>query len=263
MELITKAEFARLCGVTAPFISQEIKKGNIPIVGRGWSSKIDLTHKKTVAFLNARTRRFEPKPRPPVAPVVVEKPKPRSVEVIEAKKPKRAKTKSKKKSRPQKATAPEKPEDLEVSCVQYLPDPGPEDLERQNNYSGGPRGDDEDLAHQFSDDAPYQIPPEYAQHVKTVESIRQIRIKTAKEEGSLISRDLVKRVLAEIYTVDVNQWKTLAANLAAKLAAAYGKNDDKSVRAAEKIVDVEVHSILEHTKRIIDGFVESTREGKK
>jgi hypothetical protein len=246
MELITKSEFARLCGVSAPHITQEIKRGNLPVVGCGRRSRIDLSHKAVIFFMNGVRRNSKPKLLPPVFRSLESKP------IVQ--KPRRKKSKPKQQD----------PDSLKVFRAEQTLDPKLEDqYERQNNYSGGLQEDDEELTYQFSDDAPYQIPPEYAQHVKTVESIRQIRIKTAKEEGSLINRDLVKRVLAEIYTVDVNQWKTLAANLAAKLAAAYGKNDDKSVRAAEKIVDMEVHSILEHTKRIIDGFVESTREGKK
>jgi hypothetical protein len=115
----------------------------------------------------------------------------------------------------------------------------------------------------YSDDAQLDVSKDLARYVRTVESIRQTRIKTGKEEGSLIDRDMVKRVFAQLYTVDTNQWKTLAANLAAKLAAAYGRNDDGSTRTAERIVDVEVHSILERVKRGAGEVINLALEAQK
>jgi hypothetical protein len=91
--------------------------------------------------------------------------------------------------------------------------------------------------------------------LKTIEQVKQLQTKVMKERGLLIDRALVKKVFSQIYTIDVNEFRTLAPNAAPEIGAAVGVDDDATLLQIEEIINSGVFSILEHVKRIIDDFL--------
>ena len=53
-----------------------------------------------------------------------------------------------------------------------------------------------------------------ADRLKVISQIQQIQVKTAQQRGELIDRALVQRVISKLYTIDVNEFRTLGPNLA-------------------------------------------------
>jgi hypothetical protein len=103
-----------------------------------------------------------------------------------------------------------------------------------------------------------------ANRLKAIEAVKQAQIKNAKDRGQLISRDLVRQVLAQIFTIDVNEWRTLSANLTPELASVFGIHDAEKLIEAEARIDQEVFAILQHSKRITNDFLKSIEaEGLK
>jgi len=94
-----------------------------------------------------------------------------------------------------------------------------------------------------------------ADRLKVIEQVRAIQLKTDKERNNLIERALVRRVLGQIYTIDVNEFRTLGLNLAPELAAAAGIDDSEIILKIGELIEKEVFKVLQHIKRLINDFL--------
>lgn len=95
--------------------------------------------------------------------------------------------------------------------------------------------------------------------LKILEQIRQIQVKTKKERQELISRELISKVFAKLYMVDVNEWRTLGANLAPEIAAIAAIDDDETIIKVGEAIEKEVFIVLQHVKRIVNDFLKTIK----
>jgi hypothetical protein len=86
-----------------------------------------------------------------------------------------------------------------------------------------------------------------------------LELKTKKERGQLIDRELVKAYDAKSAAIDAQELLTLGQRISANLAAAFGKDDPKSKIKAKTIVDKEVFGAIEHKKRMREDFLKSIK----
>jgi hypothetical protein len=93
--------------------------------------------------------------------------------------------------------------------------------------------------------------------LKAIEQIRAIKQKTDQARRNLIDRALVAQAFAKIYAVDVNEFRTLGANLAPGLASIFGADRPDLILQAEQSIEAEVFKVLGHVKRIINDFLKS------
>jgi hypothetical protein len=108
----------------------------------------------------------------------------------------------------------------------------------------------------FPDDQPIVVNSANVNMIKLYEAIRQSRVKTAKEQGSLVSRDRIIQLFAKLYTVDANEWKTLPANAASEIAAVCGQEDKDTTLRIEQILEQKVYAILRHIQRMMLSYVD-------
>ena len=101
------------------------------------------------------------------------------------------------------------------------------------------------------------ISKQSADRIKTIAQIQQIRVKTEEMRKELIPRVLVQRIISKLYTIDVNEFRTLGPNLAPEIAALAGIDDSETIIKIEAIVEKEVYNILRHVKRLMDDFLKS------
>ena len=197
MKLVSKAEFARLAGVSTPAISKAIKDERIVIFGKGRLAKIDALHPINLQYINS----IEDHP-----------------------------TAGGKKS----SSVPNKP--------------GPAPL---------PPIEVEDLTKLLDSDNLGALSKQSADRLKTIAQIKQIQINTEKLRNDLIPRVLVQRIISRLYTIDVNEFRTLGPNLAPEIAALASIDDSETIIKIEAIVEKEVYNILRHVKRLMDDFLKS------
>lgn len=93
--------------------------------------------------------------------------------------------------------------------------------------------------------------------LKAMEQIEQIRLKTQKERQELVSRDLVKRVFAKIYTIDVNELRTIGDKLAPDIAALCDVDDAETILKVNQRIEKEVYKSLHHIKRLVSDYLKS------
>ena len=98
--------------------------------------------------------------------------------------------------------------------------------------------------------------------LKVVEQIRKLQVETQKVRQELVARLLVQKVFAKLYMIDVNEWRTLGANLSPEIAAIAGIDDNEVIIKIGEVIEKEVFVILQHIKRIMDDFLKSI-EGDK
>lgn len=94
-----------------------------------------------------------------------------------------------------------------------------------------------------------------ADKLKIIEQIRQLQVKTKKERRELISRDLVSKVYAKLYMIDVNEWRALGANLTPEIAACASIDNNEVMIKIEQVIEKEVFVILQHVKRTMNDFL--------
>jgi hypothetical protein len=99
--------------------------------------------------------------------------------------------------------------------------------------------------------------------LKIFEQATLENIKVQEKEGKLISRELVSRVFAKIYTVDTEQLRALEDNLTPKICGVFGISEDstESVKV-KKEINVAVSKALSHIKRLIDSHLVSVGDKK-
>ena len=85
---------------------------------------------------------------------------------------------------------------------------------------------------------------------KTLEQVKHLQVKTSKERGELISRDIVKLAFAKLFKVDTGELRTLGAKLAPDIASIFGISDDAKILEAKEYIEEEVFVVLKHIKRI-------------
>ena len=96
--------------------------------------------------------------------------------------------------------------------------------------------------------------------LKTIEQVKQLQTKVQKERGLLIERELVIKFMSQLYTIDVNEFRTLAPNVTPEIGAAAGIDDDAVLLKIEETINTAVFSILEHVKRLTDDFLTEVGE---
>ncbi|MCK5127564.1 MAG: hypothetical protein KAR42_15010 [candidate division Zixibacteria bacterium] len=96
-----------------------------------------------------------------------------------------------------------------------------------------------------------------ADRVKTIAQIQQIRVKTEEMRKELIPRFLVQKIISKLYTIDVNEFRTLGPNLSPEIAALTSIDDSETIIKIEAIVEKEVYNILRHVKRLMNDFLKS------
>lgn len=94
-----------------------------------------------------------------------------------------------------------------------------------------------------------------AERLKVIADIESKRLKTEEARKKLISRELVRKVFGQLYIIDTNEFKTLGANVAPKVAAIAGVDDNQKILQMVESIDKEVHLILEHIKRELNDFL--------
>ena len=102
-----------------------------------------------------------------------------------------------------------------------------------------------------------QLSKPMLEQLKLIEQIRGMKQKTDTARMKLIERDFVAQVFAKIYAVDVNEFRTLGANLAPVVCSIAGVDSPEISLQIEKAIEERVFKVLAHVKRIIDDFLKS------
>jgi hypothetical protein len=98
--------------------------------------------------------------------------------------------------------------------------------------------------------------------LKAIEQIRAIKQKTDQARLKLIDRALVAQAFAKIYAVDVNEFRTLGANISPVVGSIAGVDRPDLLLQIEQAVNAEVFKVLGHVKRIINDFLKSVEAEK-
>lgn len=88
-----------------------------------------------------------------------------------------------------------------------------------------------------------------------LETLLKVRVERQHKRRELIERTLVQSVFSKLYSVDVNELRTLGAKLAPALCGIMGCDDPEVVLAVEKTIDGEIIKSLAHIKRLMDEFL--------
>lgn len=207
MNLISRAKFARLAGVTKQAVSNAIKADKIKLTGAGRLAKIDLDNADNIVYLETENRERH--------------------------------------------------------------SPGEDVAEGETKTAGSDKpgaGEDINLADYLHENIAMSdlslLSKQSAERLKIIAQIKQIQVKTEKDRGELISRELVSRFLGKMYTIDVNEFRPMGASLAPELAAIAGIDDSEKIIKIGERIEKEVFVILKHSKRLLKDFLTSLKVEK-
>jgi ribosomal protein S13 len=96
--------------------------------------------------------------------------------------------------------------------------------------------------------------------LKTIEQIKDLRIKTELSRNKLIPRELVSRVFSKLYAIDINEFKTLGPAISQDIIPLVGIVEENQIMAIGEMVDKHLRKVLQHIKRIIDDFLKTLEE---
>ena len=212
-----------MCGVSRQAIGKSVKAKKIKMI-RG---KVDLDHRLTCEYYHDKTgKRLKPDTKPAKKKKVAPKPKP--VAVVPPEPP------------PEPITAP------------VAPPPKPVEYDEDNGYALPPgiKNFEDITIHNL-----HLIPQDLIKKVKEFEVAAKAKQAREIDRGKLIKRELVKKIFAQIHTVDTNQWKTLEDKIMPELCGLFEVQDgsDEAIKA-RKLISEEVTKILRFVKRQIDEF---------
>lgn len=93
------------------------------------------------------------------------------------------------------------------------------------------------------------------ERLKIIQEVRLKELKIKQDRLELIPRIMVAKIFGKLYSIDVNQWRTLGPNLAPEIAAEAGLDDPDVILRIEKIIEGGVFDILGDVKRVFDDFL--------
>lgn len=223
MALLNLSEFARVAGVDKAYISRLAKKGRLL---RMPSGELDTESPVNKAFI-AKQRKKGKKPK---------------VNLVSAKEVAVAK----------KITIP-KDSPLSRPVIQT---PGQEPGE----FKSGEIDKillDSILSGETIINALENLSKESTDRLKTIEQIKDLRIKTEASRNKLIPRELVSRIFSKLYAIDINEFKTLGPAISQDIVPLIGGVDEKQIMAIGGMVDNHLRKVLQHIKRIVDDFLKT------
>ena len=216
MPLLNGSQFAKLIGVSRQAISKLLSQDKLKKSG----TKFDTENPVNRAYIEYRKKVV-----PPSGKTFESKKKPavKKGAALNKKKP----NKNNKLNTQKKAFAPAgKKKDIEAEI----------DLSLISEIGSLPRGD--------------------LERYKLISAIDTQNVKTSEIRKDLISRSLVERVFAKLYSIDSNQYKNLGMNLAPAIAAETGTDSPEITIKINELIDKELYAILSHKKRIVNDFLE-------
>lgn len=225
-ELTTQANFAKLCGVSPEAIRKAGEVGKITITGTGRAKRIVITAQNTIDYLNDRNSQRKPVKNANVAPLQPENPiKTRKTEEGGV-----TSNKSNKKS--------------------YKTDKSPLIIDLNNIF------DNENSKIDLNLLTPFDV-----KKIKDLQTGKRAAIEYQKARNELIDRKLVTTVLGKIYTVEVNQIKTIADKTPSKIAAIFENNDDEKMLKVSALLSDEIAKALRHIQTISEKFLLEINNG--
>jgi hypothetical protein len=120
-------------------------------------------------------------------------------------------------------------------------------------------GEQEDLFETYDLNGKQFIDRPTAERLKIIEMAREKQIKREQLRGKLIDRDNVSAVFNMIYKVDTGELRPLGDKLAPELAAICGIDDDKLIKKMNEYIQEEIHTTLEHIKRLVNDGLEKMK----
>ena len=95
---------------------------------------------------------------------------------------------------------------------------------------------------------------------KVLAQVRQLQVKTAKERGELIDRELIKKVFAKLYMIDTGELKTFGAKVSPEIASILGVSGNDDILKVKECIDSKMHTILKHVQRV---YADALKEMEK
>ncbi len=190
-QFLSQTDFAKYLGVTRAAVSEQVKKGNIPVTE---SRKIDISDPVVQEYANS-----------PAATARRERAKVRKA--------------------------------------------GYEPITKPKKINGNGNGN---LSEYTAADL---------QKLETIGKIEERNIKTAQKRNELVSRELVKKFFSQLYVIDQNEFKTLAASIIPGICSIAGIDDPKITLALEKLVAKEIVKILKRIQGVIDKLLKEMQHG--
>lgn len=92
---------------------------------------------------------------------------------------------------------------------------------------------------------------------KGLEQMKALKLKNERERNELISRELVRRVFAELYTIETSEFLTMAEKLSPEIASLFGIDDSLQILEVGKLIQREISTTLEHIEVTVDNFLKS------
>jgi hypothetical protein len=225
---IAQNKFANHCGVSRQGIAWAVQNKLIAV----YKKKINIDHRITCEYYHKQTgKRLDPAAlMKKVVRKKVAAPKPPKVKPVKLKPP----------PQPEPITAP----------VDDSPPDNPDPPDDGYSLPPGIKCFEDITIHNI-----HRIPQDLIKKVKELEVAKKAKQDREVKRGELIKRELVKKIFAQIHTVDTNQWKTLEDKIMPELCGLFEVQDGSpEAIKARKLISEEVSKILRFVKRQIDEF---------
>ena len=252
MALLNISQFAIFAHVTRPAIYKALKTGRLEKNAKG---QINTRHALTRAFIakhNGGNPRLDPKTTKPKSKKRDTKPRAKKKTAVRAKPKKRdtnprSKKKTAARAKPKRRTAkpakPGPPKSAEAKPKKPKPRAA---IPLYGQGSSDNNGED-------SEESPTRAQAELD---KVYAQIDKYRVQTDKERQTLIDRDLVRVILAQLSAIDVNELLTLGSNIAPDVAGICGKEKPRIILKIQKLIEERCYRVLEHRKKKINEFLD-------
>jgi hypothetical protein len=223
MNTVNASHFARMCQVSRESVSKAIKTDRIKTIGEGRSRVVDLDHRVTQEYLRTKNPNYK-------AGVPTEPPKKKTP----------PKPKPKTKVNP-KINTP-KPEPLEITAIEVSDDTPPDAMVRSLDDVDG-----NNLA--FVDKTDLQ-------KFKIYEDALKVRQDRESKRGELIPRIMVRQVISKLYSIHVNEFKTMEDRLTPDICSIFGVQDSSPEAVKiRQLLNTDSGKTLKSIQRLFNDFL--------
>jgi antitoxin component HigA of HigAB toxin-antitoxin module len=127
---------------------------------------------------------------------------------------------------------------------------------RQKFTQGEDFLDDQTVITDQANDQPVVVDQTNAGLIKIYESIRHSRVKTAKEQSSVVNRNTIAKLCIKMYKIETDEWEKFPQIAMPEITEIFEKENENTNLKIERLLKQKIRAILKHLRRLVLDYIE-------
>lgn len=127
-------------------------------------------------------------------------------------------------------------------------------IEDDNGGNGGGHLSNDELKEKFLEN-PRFLTKSDVELLKTVEQVQSLLIKNKKDRNELVSREMIQRVFARLYAIEMKELRSIPSSASSEIASMCKVEDGKLILEIEDYLGSEILSALKSITKLLDDYL--------